>query len=684
MTRTFSLLHLLLIFLLSVLGLEVIAQVDINGRVTDVVGGGLPGAVVYLQGTTLGAAADLDGNYSISSVEPGTYNLVASFVGYESQTKFNILVKSAGNQNYDFELSESTTTLQAVVVAPDKNVVSRPKESPLSANTLTAAELATYPGGNNDVVRVAQSLPGISPSAGGFRNDLIIRGGAPNETVYYLDGMEIPNINHFSTQGSSGGPVGMLNVSFIDDVTLSTSAFGAQYDNPLSGVLQFNQRVGDTRKLNTNIRVSASEAALTLDGPLFKGKENETSKTSFIVSARRSYLQFLFDLIGLPIRPDYWDYQFKVTHRIDDYNTINLLGLGSIDDFTLAPVDDTDTSFQAARDQVPFIVQRTNAIGLSWRSRFKNRIGYMETVLSNNFLKNRFTRYTDGENRTGIYFENDAREAETKLRHVQKYFLDGFKLSGGFNVQYSDYSNTTTGLFPPIDYVTDIAFFKYGLFADVNTDIFENRLNVNFGIRMDGDSFLEDSTPLEQLSPRLALSYSITDQWKLNATAGRYYKLPPYTILGYKENDVLVNQNSAYTQSDHIVLGIEHLFGPAASVSIEGFYKFYSDYPVSVIDSVSLANKGGGFEVLGNEKVLTVGNGRSYGVEFLLQQKLTKNFYGILSYTYYVSEFTGFDTDAYLPSLWDSRSAWSQLPGYSRLRSPTTGIRLGLSTRSID
>lgn len=203
----------------------------------------LIGASVYLENTTQGAITNENGYYQITKVKPGSYNLVASYLGYKSQTRYNIDVKSVGNQEYNFVLEEAATNLSEVIVS-NKNKITRPRETPLSTQSLSAVEIATYPGGNNDVVRVAQTFPGISPSPGGFRNDLIIRGGAPNESVYYLDGIEIPNINHFSTQGSSGGPVGMLNVSFIDEVMLSTSAFGSQYDNALSGVLQFCQREG--------------------------------------------------------------------------------------------------------------------------------------------------------------------------------------------------------------------------------------------------------------------------------------------------------------------------------------------------------------------------------------------------------------------------------------------------------
>ena len=309
-----------------------LAQSSLSGTVTDAkTGEPLIGATVKVDGTDLGNITDPEGKYQIKNSPAETYTLIASYVGYETKKRFGVVIRNGGNPDLNFELTEAVSELQDVVVIA--NPFQKLEETPLSIQRLSREEVATYPGGNNDIARVVQSLPGVSGSIGGFRNDVIIRGGAPNENVYYLDGVEIPNINHFATQGSAGGPVGMLNVSFFEGVTLTASAFGSQYDNVLSGVLQFDQRRGNARQLKTNIRVGASEAALTMEGPLFKGKNNEESKTTFIASARRSYLQFLFQLIDLPILPDYWDYQYKLSHQIDKYNEIIFTGIGSIDNF---------------------------------------------------------------------------------------------------------------------------------------------------------------------------------------------------------------------------------------------------------------------------------------------------------------------------------------------------------------
>ena len=362
---------------------------NLNGRILDLQSQQpLVGATILLEGTEIGVVTDEEGYFTVNEIPFKSYNIIASFLGYESETLYNVIVKSVGNRPLLFELEEVIETLDEVVVV--RSPFRSTRDTPLSTQSFSAVEIETYPGGNNDITKVVQSMPGISPSIGGFRNDIIIRGGAPNETVYYLDGIEIPNINHFSTQGSAGGPVGMINVSFVRDVTLSSSAFGAEYDNPLSGVLAFEQREGNPNEFGGNFRFGASEAGLTLEGPLFRKDKNRPANTTFLFSVRRSYLQFLFELIGLPIRPDYWDYQWKIKHEIDAYNSLTFLGIGAIDDFSVKAPDEFDAEQQATLDQVPIIDQRSTTVGLSWKRNYKNGKGFMTTALSTNRLENVF------------------------------------------------------------------------------------------------------------------------------------------------------------------------------------------------------------------------------------------------------------------------------------------------------
>ncbi|MDG1385932.1 MAG: TonB-dependent receptor [Flavobacteriaceae bacterium] len=655
-----------LILLLLTISTYVIAQNTgtFSGQIIDLkTQYPLEGSSVILEGTNIGVITDANGYFTFENVPTKSYNIQATYLGYESQTLYNIIVKSVGTPSLLFKLNEASEALDEIILS--KSSFRTSKETPLSTQSFSAVEIETYPGGNNDIAKVAQSLPGISPSIGGFRNDFIIRGGAPNESVYYLDGVEIPNINHFSTQGSAGGPVGMLNVSFIREVTLSSSAFGAEYDNPLSGVLAFEQREGNDQKYSGNVRIGASEAGATFNGPLFK-RGKERSNTTLMVSARRSYLQFVFALVGLPIRPDYWDYQWKLNHKIDERNSLTFIGLGSIDDFSVVAPDDFDVEQQAALETAPIIEQRTITLGLTWKHKFKDGTGQVNTTLSTNRLKNIFSQYQDNENKTGVLFRNDSKEQETKLRvHATQYIKD-WKISYGLNVQQSVYTNNTDDIVGGLGYETAIDFAKYGFFGKLSRSFVNNRLSLALGLRSDADSFTNGSTLIDNLSPRLSASYMLNESssWKLNASVGRYFKIPTYTMLGFQNNSgEFINKSNRYTQSDHYVFGVEYNLSPSARFTVEAFRKDYSQYPVSVLDGVSLANKGAGFEVLGNEAVIDTGSGQSKGIEVLFQQKLSNNFYGILAYTLFNSEFSGIN-NIRLPSVWDSGNLLTFTGGY--------------------
>jgi hypothetical protein len=664
MRKFFS--SVLILTLVSVLSPKILAQNgELRGTITDSkTGEALFGATVFLENTNLGAATDADGAFVIRNIVPASYNIRISYIGYAPKILFNVVVRSEGNALLNVALESSDTSLEELVVTV--NPFTKLETTPLSIQNLSQEEIASYPGGNNDIAKVIQSFPGVSGSVAGFRNDVIIRGGAPNENVYYLDGIEIPTINHFSTQGSAGGPVGLLNVSFFEGVTLSASSFAASYDNTLSGVLEFDQRNGNTRNFVGNFRLGSSESAFTFEGPLFKG-DNEEANTSYIFSVRRSYLQVLFKAIGLPFLPDYWDYQYKVNHRFNTRNELLITGVGSIDNSSVNDIEEFDAEQKAIQDQVPVLAQQSNTLGLRWRHRFSNNAGFMDVVLSQNNLYNRFSRYQDNVNESGLYFENDANEIEQKLRHQFKLFVNNWTYSFGYSLQHVLYDNNTLDLVNSWEFNSDLRFLRYGAYAQASSNWLDDRLQLSAGFRIDDNSFMTDNTGLfAQFSPRLSASYTLDRAGKVkwNQSWGIYYKIPPYTVLGYQDNlGLWVNQSSKYIESEHLVGGLEFLINESARMTLEGFLKRYNNYPVSIKDEVSLANKGGGFEILGSEPILSTGLGRTYGVEFLYQQKFTGTWYGIGSLTWYRSEFSG-SNEIYQPSLWDNQLLISLLGGY--------------------
>jgi TonB dependent receptor/CarboxypepD_reg-like domain/TonB-dependent Receptor Plug Domain len=648
------------------------------------------GATIQLENTSLGASTDLEGNFRITGITPKSYNMTIRSVGYQTQTRYNVVITVGNDYTLNFELNSANTELGEVVVELSRSVRVASSETPLSVQNLTIEEIKSNPGGNFDISKVVNALPGVAgtPGGGGFRNDLIIRGGGPAENVYYLDGVEIPVLNHFSTQGSAGGPQGMLNVSFIEDATLSSSAFGAKYDNPLSAVLQFKQREGNRERVQGNFRLSATDVALTTEGPI-------GSKTTFLASARKSYLQFLFEAIGLPIRPNYWDFQYKVTHKLSPKTTLTSIGLGAIDRFSFAAPTDATPENLYLLSSSPAIQQWNYTQGFALKH-LTDR-GFYNLTFSRNMYDNQLDQFRD--NYEGNQADESKRtlklksqEIENKLRFDYNTYFGAWKLSYGAGLQYVKYNNNTKAQILPevldsagaviqpalnAQFQSDIAFGKYGLFGQLNRTLFDEKLAVSLGIRFDGNTFTNTGNELlRTFSPRVSASYAFAPGWKLNASVGRYYKIAPYTALGFRDNaGALVNKDLPYIRSDHYVAGLEYLPARSTRITLEGFYKQYTNYPISTLTGISLANQGADFGVVGNEDLMGIGGGRSYGTELFFQQKLWKGFFFIGSYTLFWAEFTGRDANAYLPSAWDNRHLVSLTGGKKFRKNWELGVK---------
>ncbi len=650
----------------------------------------LPGANIYLVGTDLGTASGSNGSFRILNIPVKTYNLVVSSIGFKTFTLYNIVVDSGNENVFNIELDEDAAVLGEVIVTANKRSVrAATLETPLSVQRLTAEEIRSNPGGSFDISKVIQTLPGVGGGQGGgtFRNDIIIRGGASNENVFYLDGIEIPVINHFQTQGGSGGPQGILNTFFIEDVKLNSSAFDARYDNALSSVFQFKQKVGNANKFQGNIRASVLETAITIEGPLSKNK-----KTTFLASARKSYFQLLRSAIDAPFLPNYWDFQTKITHKINDKMTLNFIGIGAIDDFKFVPTKNITPEKLYQINSNATIQQWNYTMGASLKRSISN--GFWNLALSRTRFNNNLQKFEDNENPTPATQTLDfvSNEIETKLRFDINKNKNGWKLAYGASIQLAEYDNNTFAVIQKEvrDENNNIVqnqinqnftsplnpFLKFGAFVQVGKSVMNNKLGISGGVRTDMNTFTtEGMNGLQTLSPRISFSYVLTDKWSINASTGIYYKLPVYTILGYADNNnVLVNQNAKYTRSTHYTTGVEFLPNDGLRFTVEGFYKQYGNVAVSARDGISLANLGTDFTALGNEAVNTNGKGQAYGIEFFVQKKLTEKFFGILSYTYYRSLYSGADNKL-VASSWDNQHLLSITWGYKFARNWELGIK---------
>ena len=650
----------------------------------------LVSATINLAGTTLTTTSDSIGRFRILNIPVKTYSLVVSSVGFKTFTLYNIVVNSGNENVFNVELEEDAVGLSEVVVTVNKkSVVAASLETPLSVQRLTAEEIKSNPGGGFDISKVIQTLPGVGGGQGGgtFRNDIIIRGGASNENVFYLDGIEVPVINHFQTQGGSGGPQGILNVFFIEDVKLSSSAFDAKYDNALSSVFQFKQKVGNANKFQGNVRSDIIESAITLDGPLSKNK-----KTTFLASARKSYFDFLRSTIDAPFLPNYADFQTKITHKINDKMTLNFIGIGAIDKFKFVATKDITPEKLYQISSNASIQQWNYTAGLSLRKSLSN--GFWNLALSRTRFNNNLQKFEDNENPTPSTRTLDfvSNEIENKLRFDINKFKNDWKLSYGASTQLVQFDNNTFAVIQKEVRNTSNAvvqpginqnfssplnpFLRFGAFVQLSKRAMNDRLGISGGLRTDVNTFTTNGmNGLQTLSPRISFSYVLANKWTANATTGIYYKLPVYTLLGYaNNNNVLVNQNAKYTRATHYTGGFEFLPNDGLRFTLEGFYKQYGNVAVSARDGISLANLGTDFTALGNEAVNTNGKGKAYGLEFFVQKKLTEKFFGILSYTYYRSLYSGVNNQL-VASTWDNQQLLSITAGYKFPKNWELGLK---------
>lgn len=606
---------------------------------------------VLVVGLGIGASTDANGNFLITQVPPGIYRLQASFLGYKTELTPEYRVNHV-TPYVQIELEEENASLNEVIVtaSPFQKV----PESPVSLRVIGLQEIEKAPGANRDISKVVQNYPGVAFSPIGYRNDLIVRGGGPSENRFYLDGVEIPNINHFSTQGASGGPVGLIDADLIRSVKFYSGAFPADKGNALSSVLDFSLRDGDMERNSLKATLGASEVSLSSNGHI-------GNKTSYLVSVRRSYLQALFKILGLPFLPAYTDASFKIKTRFDSHNELTLLGLGGIDRMKLnLGIEGEDAEYMLS--YLPEINQETYTVGGVYRHYSQRHV--QSIVLSQSYLNNRNVKYRDNDESSeeNLTLRLGSIEQETKLRMENTSSWSVWKVKAGFDLNYSRYkSNEYRKVFAnalrEYDYHTDLSLWRWGMFASVDYAAPDKSFTASMGVRTDGNNYSDKMKELwRQLSPRLSVSYRLIEGLTLSGHVGLYYQLPSYTALGFKgEEGEYVNRHLDYISVSQESLGLSWTPNENMELSVEGFYKLYGHMPFSLSDQIPLSCKGNDYGTIGNEALSSEAKGRSYGVELMFKWLLTQKLNLSSSLTFFKSEFKDGEQGSYVPSAWDNR-----------------------------
>ena len=610
---------------------------SISGKVIDEISKEpIPGVNISIIGTVKGASTNIEGEFKILNLESGNYQLRVSAIGYRTIVKTDIIVNTARPTDLLFQLSTSAIELDAITVRTDY-FDENPGEVGGVTN-LSYEEIRRSPGGFEDVVRALSILPGVAQASAG-RNDLIVRGGAPSENLYIVDGFVIPNINHFGNQGATGGPLSFINLDFVRETSFSSGGFSSLYGDKLSSLLKIDLREGRKDRLGGKATISASQFGLNLEGPI-------ADNGNFIFSVRRSYLDFIFNAAGFNFVPEYYDATTKITFNLDQKNRISYLFIGAFDKVKFNNKD-SDDLYENSR--ILGSNQNSYVTGLSFRHLFEK--GFFNLTLSRNF-----TDFDSSQRDTLLnpIFLNKSREGENEIKGDLIYKISsGSEINIGASAKLIKFSadimlpNFTTSFGETLNIRslnTERYFTKFGFYTQYSNTMFD-RVKVNLGARTDYFSAINTSL---NFSPRFSAAYMFSDLASITFSAGVYHQSPSYIWLVADE----LNKNLKAVRVNQYVLGYERRLRDDLRMKIEGFYKNYSNYPASVARPyLVLANTGAGFggsdenfASLGLETLVSSGYGEVHGVEFSLQKKASAlPHYGILSVTWSRSSFAGLD-----------------------------------------
>lgn len=624
------------VFLITVSLLSAQSTGKITGRVVDKISQQpIPGVNILVLETQFGAATDLNGEFEIANVPVGNYQVKASAIGYMSIVKSDVIVNSVRPVQLAFELNVTVLELEDITVASDFFETEPTEVS--SIKKFSYEEIRRSPGGFEDVVRALSVLPGVAAQSEG-RNDLVVRGGAPSENLYIVNGFVFPTINHFGNQGATGGPLSFVNLDFVEETSFSTGGFSAIYGDKLSSVLKIDLREGRDDRIGGKATISASQFGLNLEGPV-------NDQSNFIFSVRRSYLDFIFNAAGFNFVPEYYDLLGKYDYKIDNSNKISYLFIGALDRVKFNNNDEEDIYDNArilGSDQNQYVT------GISYDHLFSN--GIIKLSASRSYIK-----FDSFQNDTLLnpIFKNNSIEAENELKGEVIYKMSPkSELNVGVSTKFINFESDI--LFPK-NFVTtfgdtlyqndlnvDKNFTKYAAHIQYS-NVFFNRLRFNLGVRGDYFNAIDESF---YVSPRFSSAYNFNELTSINFSTGIYHQFPSYIWL------TAGNTNLSAIKVYQYILGLKHRLSEDVQLKLEGFYKDYRDYPTSTLRPyLVLANTGAGyggseqnFESFGFEPLVSEGKGRARGVELSLQKRAgSTGLYGLISATYAQSDFTALD-----------------------------------------
>lgn len=584
----------------------------------------LAGATVVLLGTQLGAIAGAEGQFVITKAPVGVQRLKVSMIGYTERVRPDLIVQARRITAVSIRLEEKLLQVEGATITAD--YFSAAEDEAVSAVNFNYEEIRRSPGSAQDLSRLLQAMPSVNLN-NDQRNDLIVRGGSPAENLVLVDDIEIPNINHFPTQGASGGPIGLLNVEMISEADFSAGGFCAAYGDRLSSVMSIKLREGNRDEFDGQADMGMAGAGLVLEGPLRQGRG------AWMMGARRSYLDLIVGAIGTGAVPKYSDVQGKLSWDLGPDHKLSVLGLGGFDHIAAEPEDsdENDDHFVADYDQY--------VLGATWRWLWSAK-GYATTSIAQTYGS--FGVEVNEGWTPLLLYTNDSQEREVALRHQGTYhWRPGHTLTWGLGLKglFSDlgfYAAADTNRLnvptPEYRLGQEVRTAKANAFLSYEHLLFQ-RLRTTLGLRYDYLAYNEES----DLAPRLNLSWELDAETSLNASWGLYYQALPLSLLAQDRD----NRRLENLRATHYVLGLNRRLTPSTRLTLEAYLKEYAELPFDPDDPTASAIDA--FANFGSPlpgALVGGGKARSRGVELLVQKKLAQSLYGTFGYSYSVSRYT--------------------------------------------
>ncbi|MFQ5499813.1 MAG: TonB-dependent receptor domain-containing protein, partial [Candidatus Zixiibacteriota bacterium] len=578
----------------------------------------IPGASVQIENTKLGTSTDDNGHFVVRDVPVGNKSVRISSLGYQPKIVTNIIVRPKRITFVFSSLSPSALKLHGVKV--NAGYFDRDNGQLNSMTSFSAEEIRRAPGSAGDVSRIVSVLPSIAHVNDMF-NALAVRGGSPAENAFYVDNIEIPNINHFPLQGNSGGPIGLLNVDFVRSIKFSAGGFGASYGEKLSSVMEIELRDGNKDEFDAALDISVSGYGLILEGPIVK------DKGAVMFSVRRSYLDLLVDAIGSGVAPRFSDYQGKISYRLGKADEISILGLYGIDQFN----DYRERAIGTGESDYGRISGNEYAGGVNWLHLWSGN-GYSKTSLST-----LGTRYRSGVFRTlddSPSSKVNSLERAFQIRNVNHIRLSRLSnIEFGLNAKYynDDQDYYASAFRTPYGHLIRsttvdkrMRSAKLGTFFSVSLRP-TARLATTLGLRYDYYGINGN----QHVSPRLSVSYDLSSRLALRSSFGIYHQPLPLFIVAQKEEFENLSDLSAI----HYVVGFDYLLSRHTKLTVEAYRKDYSDFPTDpAMAGLFLVDASSYYQIYSIFRNL-VDNAaaKSVGIELTLQKKLVAKAYVLVS-----------------------------------------------------